>query len=854
MRGADAPTVLLDRVEAGRDLKVSTTTVQVFVGTAWREDRRVSVAPDGRVYIEQEDKEAAQGPVAGNPYKGLEAFHEEDADRFFGREAVIDRLWQRCRDLGHQLARNVPLRLLPVIGPSGCGKSSLVRAGLLPELARRPLPGLANPRVALLFPGSHPIVTLSAVLARIITGEQAPIEKQNEIIRVLSSKSDDGGYHGLRQIAPFLTAEGRPLIIGVDQFEEVWSLCNSSEEHAAFIAGLLEIAKEGDARVTVILTLRSDFLGSASAHPALSQAISQRAFLVPSMTDDELRRAITEPARRAGFDFDEGTVDLMVSQAEEREGALPLLQFALTRIWEGLKSGVPAAETLHQLGGVGGALAKEAERIYRDLPGADQRVVKRAFLAQVRLGEGARDSRRRAPLDEIVAQGEDRQHVLDVLRHFSQTNQRFITLAGDPNDGSVTAELCHEALLDHWESLRSWIDEGRADLRFQRRVQEAAEDWQAQRTRPEGLLWRSPQLDLLRDFYKRSAADMPPLQIAFFQESERYQRRQRLFRYATLATIFLAVLSAALVFLWQNYANWVDARPWARLVSLSTGRSYPLTQLTANVGRLTEGVKAVRHQVDLPERRISRIHLGISNTGTITDWRSFYGTTVNAQWLEYGHSTDLHDGDILTLSGLEVLRYRTITWQPWHYLRAPSLPNEPRSGGWAMLINGRTAVPIRSDQTFVVLRSEGIGLSDQPTSDAVLAVRRRVFHAGQSLILRPIRAIAFAGEDQPRVNYFSIATGTGPQACVVKTDEQVLTLQPLSTAAEQNFSSWIKEGDYYRRQIAMPADTETAIILENKEGSSHELGELMFETGAGPFQIVPFDTVDVEKICADDPQ
>jgi hypothetical protein len=805
------------------------------------------------VYIDQQDEQKAAGPVAENPYKGLEAFHEEDARRFFGREAVIDRLWSRCRDLQHKFGREAPLRLLPVIGPSGSGKSSLVRAGLLPELARRPLPGLGNPRVALLVPGSHPIATLSAVLARIITGERDPIGKQDDYIKVLSKKGEDGLYHGLPQILPFLTGEGRPLIVVVDQFEEIWSLCDSDEERTAFIAGLLEVAKGGDIRVTVVLTLRSDFLGSAAAYPELSQAISQRAFFVPSMKDEELRCAITAPALRAGFDFDEATVDLMISQTEGREGALPLLQFALTRIWEGLKtSGVSPAETLHQLGGVGGALAKEAERVYRELPEPDQRIVRRAFLAQVRLGEGTRDSRRSAPLEEIVAQGEDRDHVLDVLRQFSQTNQRFMTLAGDPSHGLVTAELCHEALLDSWPSLKIWIDEGRTDLRYQRRVEEAAKEWDAASAKKEGLLWRSPQLDLLRDFHKRHAADMPPLQIAFYEASERYQKLQKLFRYGTLATTFVAVLIASLVFLRQDYNNWLENRPWARLVSLSTGRSYPLAQLTANVGRLTEGVKTVRHQVALPERRISRIHLGISNTGTITDWRSFYGTTVDAKWLRYGDSKELHDGDIVTLSGLEVLRYRSITYQPWHYLRAKSLADEPLPGGWAMVIDGRnqTALPIRPDEAFIIQRHDGFAVSDHPTSEALIAVRRRIFHAGEALSLRKIDVVAFPSEEQPSVAYASIFAGSGRQACVVERDEPVLTFQPLSAASEQNFSSWVKEGDYDRRQIVMPADIETATIWENKDGiGSHELGELMFEAHAGGFQIVPTQTTDVEKMC-----
>jgi hypothetical protein len=842
----DAPTVRLKDVAAGGDVKI-TTNLQVFVGATSRE---ISVLPDGSLRIAEAGETAAIS-LDENPYKGLEAFTEADADRYFGREDSIEQLWQRCRDLGHEAVGETPLRLLPVIGPSGCGKSSLVRAGLLLELARRPLTGLDRSRVAVLVPTSHPLDAIAAVLAPMITGDPLAMAKQKEIVDTLLARDPDGAYHGLRRVVRFLTAAGRPLIILVDQFEEVWSLCESPAEQAAFIANLLDVATERDARVSVVLTLRSDFLRSTSADTELSHAISRRAYLVPSMSEEQLRCAIVEPARKGGFEFDKATVDLMISQTEGREGALPLLQFALTRIWEGLKAGVSAAETLRHLGGVGGALAKEAEQVYRGLADADQRIVRRAFLAQVRLGEGTRDTRRRAPLDEIVAQGEDRDHVLDLLRHFSRTDQRFITLSGDPSQGRVTAELCHEALLEHWDSLKKWVDEGRSDLRFQRRVAEAADDWQAQ-SKPNGLLWRSPQLDLLRNFYRRNAADMPRLQIAFYQASERYQKLQRLYRYGTLVIILLAILSATLLAFALSilYFNWEQTRPWARLVRLSTGHSYPLRQSLAHVGRETSGTRLM--QVDLPERRISRIHLGISNIGTITDWRSFYGTTVNAKWLRYGDSLHLYDGDILVLSGLEVLRYRTIEWQPSHYLRAPVLSDEPVPGGWATLIDGqrRQVLSIPSDEVFVVAGGDGVALSDHLTSEAVLAVRRRMFHAGEPLSVRKIDVVAFADAKQASVNYSAISAGPGLQACVVKNDELVLTLQPVSVGSGQNFSSWIKEGDLNRRQIVMPTDTETAILLEDKEQSPHGLGELMFETAAGAFQIVPTATIDVVEICA----
>jgi pSer/pThr/pTyr-binding forkhead associated (FHA) protein len=287
-------------------------------------------------------------------------------------------------------------------------------------------------------------------------------------------------------------------------------------------------------------------------------------------------------------------------------------------------------------------------------------------------------------------------------------------------------------------------------------------------------------------------------------------------------------------------------------VSVSTGRSYPLKNITANVGRRTQGVRAVQHQVVLPEQRISRIHLGISNKGVVTDWRSFYGTTRNGEWLRYGDSRDLSDGDILVLSGLEVLKYRTIEWRPWHYLREPVLGEEGPAPGWAVLVDGRhrTTVPIRSDQAFVTIRDGAIDLSDQPTGDAVVAVRRHVFHNNAPLAGRAIRALKFEDEDKVAVKYFAAVLDPERDGCPVRNEVSVLTLQLLPGAKGDRITGSIKEGDYHRRDIVLPSDSETAVIAEGQE--FHGLGEIIFETEVGPFQIVPTHTADVGEICDSD--
>ena len=301
--------------------------------------------------------------LGANPYRGLAAFQVEDAAVFFGREDQVERLWLRLRDFQERATQaNPPVRLLPILGASGSGKSSLARAGLLPELARKPLPGYRQPRVVVMTPGSSPLQSLAIVLARIATGDPTPVEKAAEFERVLGKANEQGQADGLRRIANALpNIEQSPLVVLIDQFEEVYSLCKEIGSRDRFIGTLVEAAATPEARVSVVITFRSDFLSETQKHPQLDQIIgSDQCVVVTAMTSADLRRSIAEPAKQAGHPLDDALIDRLVEQTEGREGALPLLQFALTRIWEGLKAGKSPSETLRAIGGVGGALAGEA--------------------------------------------------------------------------------------------------------------------------------------------------------------------------------------------------------------------------------------------------------------------------------------------------------------------------------------------------------------------------------------------------------------------------------------------------------------------------------------------------------------
>jgi WD40 repeat protein len=449
---------------------------------------------------------AVQGP---NPYRGLLAFQPGDGDVFCGRAEAT----QRLVDAFHRLhaPRAAGPRLLAVLGASGSGKSSLVLAGLLPALERRLPPGVEGLRVAVMTPGARPLENLA---------------------RALRTVSAPGG-ESLASLADALPdARTKPLVLVVDQFEEVYTLCASSAERDAFIADLLRATAADSSRTSVVITLRIDFFGVTETHPALAAAISERQVLVRAMNDAELREAIEEPARRAGRPLDESTVALLMEGTRGREGALPLVQFALTCIWDGIARGADPGTTLQKIGGVGGALAARAQGILDRLTPAEQAIARRVFVALVQLGDGtSQDTRRRVAVTELAAEGEDPARVRAVVDEFARPEARLVTLSrGEGEEAVETAEVTHEALFRHWHALAGWLDRDREDIQLTRRVQASAEHWK-RADRAEGLLWRPPDLDLLVRLRERRSGELTALQAAFCAasvSSEDERRRAKL--------------------------------------------------------------------------------------------------------------------------------------------------------------------------------------------------------------------------------------------------------------------------------------------------------------------------------------
>ena len=473
------------------------------------------------------------GEIGPNPYRGLNAFDEASSHLFFGREELTGNLVKKLRELWRQSGQRV--RLLTIMGPSGCGKSSVARAGIVPRLVKGDVPGLENATVAILQPGPHPAEALAVALARLATGDRTPAAKAREFGGELALPGVEGQFDGLSRLARMLCPSNKPLIILVDQFEETWTLCQPAHpkdagaakrafgERSIFVRTLMHAAAEPNGQVIVLLTLRSDFFGVTAEFPEMNRAIATGHEIAPVMSQGELRAAIAEPARVAGRPLAGAAVSRMLGEVEGEDSSLPLLQFALHRIWEGFGQARSENDTLDALQGVGGALAFRAEELFQALDERGRGLVRRAFEEMVQLGEGVRDTRRRVRLSDMVPRGATEANLTKALEPF--VAERLVSKGSD-EEGQITAELAHEALIQHWQSLRRWIDDRRADLRFGRRVQQAATEWRDS-GRLAGRLWRPPDLDRLQDFARRCPQDLTERGAEFLRRSEWGRRRQQ---------------------------------------------------------------------------------------------------------------------------------------------------------------------------------------------------------------------------------------------------------------------------------------------------------------------------------------
>ncbi|MFC9971639.1 helix-turn-helix domain-containing protein [Spirillospora sp. NPDC127200] len=355
-----------------------------------------------------------------SPYPGLFPLGTEDTDLFFGRDRLLE-------DLLKAVQRS---RLTVVTGASGSGKSSLLRAGLLARLAAEGTPA------RLVSPGARPV---------------------------------------------FDAAEG---VLVIDQFEEVFTLCSDERERDAYFARLSAAVAEEDGPAAVI-GIRADFHERCVRHPGLAAALRDSAHVpVAPMSEEEMRAAVTGPASRVGLTVEPDLVAAVLTDAADQTGALPMVAHALRETWNRQRGDTLRLAHYREAGGVAGAIARTAERLYAELDGVQRGLLRAVLLRLTAPNGGTADARRRIERDELtgIEPAGELDTVLDLL-----AAARLVVVDHD------TIDIAHEALIHAWPRLREWLtDDREALLRHQRLVHDAIE-WERNR-RGGDYLYRGERL------------------------------------------------------------------------------------------------------------------------------------------------------------------------------------------------------------------------------------------------------------------------------------------------------------------------------------------------------------------------
>ena len=499
--------------------------------------------------------------AGGSPYRGLLPFGEADADVFYGRERLTADL------IGMIAGRLVNPGIVIVTGASGAGKSSLLRAGLLPALARGiQLEGSSGwPRIVM-TPADDPLTELashlSVLTAANVTGIRDSLAAHPDQAHLIARQAVATEATRPAGASTTIEAADRRLVLVVDQFEQVFTLNQAAADAAgvrAFITALSALAlrsAERDARpaALVIIAVRGDYWNNCAARPELAAALKDGQFVVGPMTESDIRMAITGPAETASLKIEAPLVDLIVGDlrtmgGEVAAGALPLLSQAMLLTWESREGNQLTSRGYAKSGGVTRAVQASADAAYDGLQPHEQAVAREILRSMTVANRDNRPARRPVKRADLYASytTQGRTTVDKVLEAFA--SRRLLVL----NDDSV--QISHDALLSAWSRLRGWLEEDQASWILHSQLADDVTAWQ-EADKDTSFLYRGTQLAALQ--LAAAAWDADPerypafsgIQRDFLSASKRAAarvRRQRRLLAASLVVLLLAAISAAVI-------------------------------------------------------------------------------------------------------------------------------------------------------------------------------------------------------------------------------------------------------------------------------------------------------------------
>ncbi|MBE9039734.1 trypsin-like peptidase domain-containing protein [Oscillatoriales cyanobacterium LEGE 11467] len=497
--------------------------------------------------------------IAACPYRGLFAFREEDARFFFGRKVFAQQL----------VAAVERQSLVAVIGTSGSGKSSVVFAGLVPQLRQQEGWLIRDFR-----PGDRPFHNLTATLVSLLEPQMGEVDRLVELEKLATALCQ--GDAGLPDIVSRILkkqSDSRLLLIA-DQFEELYTLFQEENQRRVFLNCLLK-AVNSSHNFTLVLTLRADFLGSALSYRPFADALQNADVKLGPMNPEELQRIVEEPAKLLGVRIEAGLTERMLQAVEASPGNLPLLEFALTRLWEKQERGQLTHRAYEAIGGVERALANHAEAVYNRLNDSDKERAQRVFIQLVRPGEGTEDTRRLATYEELgeenwdfVTRLADARLVVTGSQSVGTQEEDAASLHQIPNSKSV--EIVHEALIREWETLRSWMNNNRNFRVWQERLKGRMGEWERHQCQNNALL-QGAAVGEAKEWLDKRKTELSLSEQDFIRQSGQRQQQQLRRTISLLAGGLVAVSGLALGVgvLWRQAVwNEKNAEIGARIATL----------------------------------------------------------------------------------------------------------------------------------------------------------------------------------------------------------------------------------------------------------------------------------------------
>lgn len=446
-----------------------------------------------------------------SPFPGLRPFELGEEHLFFGREGQADKL----------LIRLQSTHFLAVVGTSGSGKSSLVRAGLLPSLYSGLMPKTSSSwRVAIMRPGSAPIANLASALNVPEVFGVATTKDDTMIRTALTESTLRRGALGLVEVTQ--QARMAPydhLLLVVDQFEELFRFkaqaqnrkLEAEDEAAAFVKLLLGAVGQREAKIFVVLTMRSDFLGDCAQFRDLPEALNDSQYLIPRLTRQQLKRAIEGPIAVGGGTITPRLVNRLLNDAGDNPDQLPILQHALMRTWDHWRDQDPLERPIdladyETIGCIDRALSLHADQIYLSFEKPEHRkVIEAIFKRLTEKGTNNREVRRPTQLKELCALTKEREETLtNIINRFRKRDTAFIT---PPPNHEITAEtfidISQESLMRSWARLEEWMNEEIEMTRTYKRLAETAKLYFEGKAAP----IRDPELKIAINWQNKSVTD-----------------------------------------------------------------------------------------------------------------------------------------------------------------------------------------------------------------------------------------------------------------------------------------------------------------------------------------------------------